>query len=37
MEEAVVGDVFYDWEWMTSALARQKSWWEPGLNLDITP
>lgn len=30
MEEPVIGDALYDWEWMTSALARQKPWWEPG-------
>ncbi|MEP2989479.1 MAG: serine hydrolase domain-containing protein [Parasphingorhabdus sp.] len=30
MEEQIEGDAFYDWEWMTSALARQTPWWEPG-------
>lgn len=30
MDEPVVGDALYDWEWMTSALARQEPWWEPG-------
>jgi CubicO group peptidase (beta-lactamase class C family) len=30
MEEPVIGDALYDWEWMTSALARQAPWWEPG-------
>ena len=30
MDEKVEGDALYDWEWMTSALARQAPWWEPG-------
>ena len=30
MDEPVTGDALYDWEWMTSALARQAPWWEPG-------
>ena len=30
MDEAVVGDALYDWEWMIGALARQEPWWEPG-------
>lgn len=30
MDETVEGDALYDWEWMTSALARQAPWWEPG-------
>lgn len=30
MTEPVEGDRLYDWDWMTSALARQEPWWEPG-------
>ena len=30
MAEPVTGEAIYDWEWMTSALARQEPWWEPG-------
>ncbi|NNC73469.1 MAG: beta-lactamase family protein [Sphingomonadaceae bacterium] len=30
MDEAVEGDALYDWDWMTSALARQAPWWEAG-------
>jgi CubicO group peptidase (beta-lactamase class C family) len=30
MDEKVEGNKLYDWEWMTSALARQAPWWEPG-------
>jgi CubicO group peptidase (beta-lactamase class C family) len=30
MDEKIEGDALYDWEWMTSALARQAPWWEPG-------
>ena len=30
MDEAVAPDAVYDWDWMTSALARQAPWWEPG-------
>ena len=30
MDEKVEGDALYDWEWMTSALARQEPWWNPG-------
>ncbi|GAA0483305.1 EstA family serine hydrolase [Parasphingorhabdus litoris] len=30
MDEPVEGDALYDWEWMTSSLAGQKPWWEPG-------
>jgi CubicO group peptidase (beta-lactamase class C family) len=30
MEEKVEEESLYDWKWMTSALARQAPWWEPG-------
>ncbi|GAB5488024.1 MAG: EstA family serine hydrolase [Parasphingorhabdus sp.] len=30
MDEKIEGEALYDWEWMTSALARQAPWWEPG-------
>lgn len=30
MDANVEGDALYDWEWMTSALAQQAPWWEPG-------
>ena len=30
MDDKVEGDALYDWEWMTSSLAKQKPWWEPG-------
>lgn len=30
MDEPVEGRALYDWEFMTSALARQAPWWEPG-------
>lgn len=30
MDADVDGDALYDWEWMTSALAQQAPWWEPG-------
>jgi CubicO group peptidase (beta-lactamase class C family) len=30
MDEPVALDAIYDWDWMTSALARQTPWWEPG-------
>ena len=30
MDEKVEGDALYDWEWMTTALAKQEPWWEPG-------
>jgi len=30
IDEKVEGNKLYDWEWMTSALARQAPWWEPG-------
>jgi CubicO group peptidase (beta-lactamase class C family) len=30
MDEPVTSEDWYDWEKMTSALARQKPWWEPG-------
>ena len=30
MDAAVEGDALYDWDWMTSALAAQEPWWEPG-------
>lgn len=30
MDADVEGDALYDWDWMTSALAEQAPWWEPG-------
>jgi len=30
MDVTVDGDAIYDWEWMTSKLAAQAPWWEPG-------
>lgn len=30
MDVAVEGDALYDWDWMTSQLAAQTPWWEPG-------
>ena len=30
MDAPVDGDALYDWDWMTSALAAQAPWWEPG-------
>ena len=30
MDEPCEGDALYDWEFVTSALARQAPWWEPG-------
>ena len=30
MDAPVEGDAMYDWDWMTSALAAQEPWWEPG-------
>jgi len=30
MDKKVDGDAIYDWEWMTTALAKQEPWWEPG-------
>jgi CubicO group peptidase (beta-lactamase class C family) len=30
MDKKVDGDALYDWEWMTTALAKQEPWWEPG-------
>ncbi|WP_339827234.1 serine hydrolase domain-containing protein [uncultured Parasphingorhabdus sp.] len=30
MDKQVEGDALYDWEWMTTALAKQEPWWEPG-------
>jgi CubicO group peptidase (beta-lactamase class C family) len=30
MDEPANGDALYDWDWMTSALARQAPWWAPG-------
>lgn len=30
MDEQVSEEALYDWEWMTSALAAQAPWWEPG-------
>ena len=30
MDKKVEGDALYDWEWMTTALAKQEPWWEPG-------
>ncbi len=30
MDKKVEGDALYDWEWMTTALAKQEPWWKPG-------
>ena len=30
MDEPVSSEAVYDWEWMTSKLAAQRPWWEPG-------
>jgi len=30
MDTPVEGDALYDWDWMTSELAAQAPWWEPG-------
>ena len=30
MDKTVEGDTLYDWDFMTSALAAQAPWWEPG-------
>ena len=30
MDRKVEGDALYDWEWMTTALAKQEPWWKPG-------
>ena len=30
MDEACAGDALYDWDGVTSALAAQAPWWEPG-------